>query len=198
MSKDIFLSSHELVVSNVILDVFRDDFAAIGRHGFEVHGGKGESRVKRSETLGIIDDDAVPLTDRDTGSNDVVFAQAIFEFLVEHSFDFHAVVADGVIFERGENITAELVVVSAAAVSIATDFVAIACQLRKFADFVVFGFLFEAFAVGEKVKKLKRSSHRARRGLGSSVRRLAQVRYLPDLSRLQRSANPQLLAACLF
>jgi hypothetical protein len=169
MSKDIFLSSHELIESNVVLDVFRDDFAVFGRHGFEVRSGKGECRVKRSETLGIVDDDAVPLTDRDTGGDDVVFAQAIFEFLVEHPFDFHAVVADGVLFERGENITTELVVVSAAAVSIATDFVAIGCRLRKFADFVVFGFLFEAFAVGEKVEKLKRSSHRVRRGLGSSV-----------------------------
>jgi hypothetical protein len=167
MSKDIFLSSHELIESNVVLDVFRDDFAVFGRHGFDVHGGKGESRVKRSETLEIFDDDAVPLTGRDTGSNDVVFAHAIFEFLVEYTIDFHAVVADGVLFERGENITAELVVVSAAAVSIATDFVAIGYRLRKFADFVVFGFLFEAFAVGEKVEKLKRSSHRARRGLGS-------------------------------
>ena len=82
-----------------------------------VHGGGFAQLVEGVVLLGLVEDlavhvvdDAVPLPGLDGRGDGVVLAHGVLELLEEHAVDLHALVADGLFLDRGEDVGAEVLV----------------------------------------------------------------------------------------
>ncbi len=92
------------------------------------------------------------------GGDDVgVLAHGVFEAREEHAVDLHAVVADGLFLDAGQDVGAQVLVV--AVVSHRTVIAAVVGALhsgaRQLQHFVVIELGLEVFAVGKKVEQLE-------------------------------------------
>ncbi len=82
-----------------------------------VHGGGLAQLVEGVVLLGLVEDfavdvvdDAVPLPGLDGCGDGLVLAHGVLELLEEHAVDLHALVADRLFLDRGEDVGAEVLV----------------------------------------------------------------------------------------
>src|SRR5712691_898452 len=145
-------------------DQAEDLFEDFAQGQAAVHGGGFAQLVEGVILLGFVEDlavhvvdDAIPLPGLDGCGDGLVLAHGVLEFLEEHAVDLHALVADGLFPDRGNDILAQVLVGAAdhyrscAAAVIA----ALALGPRELQHLVVVELLLEVFAIGEEVEQLE-------------------------------------------
>ena len=160
----------ELLFQQLVLgleagDQSEDLFQDLAQGQAAIHGGcfpqliEGVVLLRLVEDLAVhVVDHALPLASLDGGGDGIVDAHDVLELLEKHAIDLHALVADDLLLDHGEDVGAEVFVGAAhdhGAFSAA--FLGVLCfRRRELQHFVVVERFLEVFAVGEEVEELVR------------------------------------------